>query len=66
MSNMNEEVYELVVVIAPKYIDTYWEMTLNSHSETFWKNYERSCNRLMGKIRNSETIKHIIVTRRVS
>lgn len=58
-------IHELVVVLEPRFMDTYWEMTLGSHKDFDWTHYEQSCERLMNKIRTGNTIQRIVVTRRV-
>lgn len=58
-------IHELVVVLEPRFMDTYWEMTLGSHDDFDWTHYEQSCERLMNKIRIGNTIQRVVVTRRV-
>ena len=60
-----EAIHELVVVLEPRFMDTYWEMTLGSHKDFDWNHYEQSCERLMDKIRTGGTIQRVVVTRRV-
>lgn len=58
-------IHELVVVLEPRFMDTYWETVEDSRQGFDWAHYEQSCERLMNKIRTGNTITRVVVTRRV-
>lgn len=60
-----DAIHELVVVLEPRFMDTYWDAVDDLHRDFDWTHYEQSCERLMDKIRTGNTITRVVVTRRV-
>lgn len=60
-----EAIHELMVVLEPRFMDTYWDTVDDLHHDFNWTHYEQSCERLMNKIRTGNTITRVVVTRRV-